>query len=424
MSSNKNIWGILEKAKVGQYLDIYFVILLFTMISLRKNILVSLTVFGAVLGLLILIKNWKRYISFLINSRYLYVVLAFLIPVGIAGIDSLYPEKKFKVFNTLFLYMLIGVLPIYMLYHKGNFKRLELLTVLGVLYISVDAIVQWLTGYHTFGYHPQEGNRIQGVFLGWYHLSYFLATFSPVLFFYFFKYIEYRLTWARLLLTLVAFFVFILGIMLGGARAGLISLGVSIVLFIIYLLYQNKIKNRLWFFGGVGAILAVSIIIVSFIPEVQQRYFSILSQLGEDGFWEKFTSSRPNIWYVGFNEVPNYLMNGVGVRGFNNLYLSYPESYKIYDYVDHPHLHGLEVLIETGLIGFIPYCITCIYLLVRMFTAKAGNMWLMMGFVAIMPINSHVPLYQNYWLPLEWVPIMLGLILAYGADPKISAKSI
>ena len=97
---------------------------------------------------------------------------------------------------------------------------------------------------------------------------------------------------------------------------------------------------------------------------------------------------------------------------------AYPEEYKIFDYVWQPHLHGLEVLIETGIIGFIPYLLVLLYLFIRMFTAKAGNMWIMMGFVAIMPINSHMGLYEGYWMSLAFPSIMIGLALAYQADRK------
>ena len=403
-------------------IDIYFFVLLFAMILDQKYVLVVLTVLGALLSIALLVSDWKYYVNQLIVNRYLFVSLAFLIPIGIAMVDTFYPEKRYRVFNTMFVYMLLGVLPIFMVRFNANFKRLSSLVVIGIIFISVDAIVQWLTDYHILGYNPIGGSRVRGVFGSWYHLSYFLGTFAPILFFYFYEYLEKRVTISRIIVVVIALLLFVTALMLGGARAGMVSLIVSVFLFISYLFITNKVRKKLQFLGIVFGASIVLLFLVSLIPEVQSRFINTTSTFGSDSFFEQFTSLRPNIWYVAFTEVPNYLFNGVGTRGFNNLYLTYPESYRIYDYVDHPHLHGLEVLIETGLIGFIPYLLVCLYLLVRMFKAKSGNMWLMMGFIAMMPINSHVPIYQNYWFPIIWVPIMLGLALAQAANEKGEAS--
>ena len=390
--------------------------MLFTIITDVKDILVGLTVIGALGGISLIAINWRYFLSQLNKNRYLYISLAFLIPIGIASIDTMFPQKRFFVFYTMLLYVFIGVLPIYVLYTNGNFKRLELLTVIGILYVAIDAIIQWLTGYHTLGYNPPIIDRVYGIFGEWAHLSYFLATFSPILFYYLYTKIEQKPSLLKIVGASIALFLVVVAIMLGGARAGIITLLASLFFFITYLFYTKKIKHRLRFVIVSVSVLAIFIFIASFIPVVQDRFINTTAAFGSDDFLHRFTSFRTNVWYVGFSEIPNYLFNGVGTRGFNNLYQTYPEDYKIFPYIYHPHLHGLEVIIETGLIGFIPYVLICLYLLRRMITAKAGNMWLMVGFLALMPINSHVALYQNYWLPIVWVPIMIGLALAYQAD--------
>ena len=407
---------------ISKNLDIFFFIFLFAIISDNKNVQVTLSSIAASGGILLLIRNWHLYFNEVKANRYLYIALGFSIPIGIAMIDTLLPEKRFSVFNTSLLYIFIGVLPIYVLEKGNNFKRLETLVVLGVLFIALDAVSQWLTGYHTLGYNPPLKDRVYGIFGEWAHISYFLATFSPAVFFYLYQKLSIKLSVINIIGAIIALLLLVVGIMLGGARAGFVSLLVSLFLFTAYLFYSGKIKHRLRFVLISLTLLIGFIVIASFIPEVQERYLRTTAAFGTDDFLNRFTTKRTNIWHVAFSEVPNYFINGVGTRGFNNLYQTYPDSYKLFVHIYHPHLHGLEVLIETGLIGFIPYIIICFYLLIKIFKAKAGNMWLIIGFVALMPINSHVAIYEHYWQPIIWIPIMIGLALAYRAD-KVQTTS-
>lgn len=415
----QNIGYIVLKSNIiSRNLDIYLFIFLFSLISDgfisdNRYTPITLSSIGALIGIYLLIRHWSLFFNEMRANRYLYVALAFLIPIGVAMIDTLYPDKRTPVFLTMFLYLFMGAVPIYILATGGNFKRLEALTTFALLFIALDAISQWLFGYHTLGHNPVIGSRVRGIFGDWSHLSYFLGTFAPIMFFYLYQKIEERFTWLKVIGAIIALMLLVTGVMLGGARAGIISLGVSLLLFIIYLFYTDRIKYKWRFVGIVLLIIAISIAILSQSEVIQARFISTITPREGESFLYRFTTLRTNIWYVGFREVPNYWFNGVGTRGFDALYQTYPDDYKIFVKIWHPHLHGLEVLIETGFLGFIPYLIVCFYLLVRMFKAKAGNMWLMMGFVALMPINSHVGLYHDYWFPIVWIPIMIGLALDY-----------
>lgn len=383
---------------------------------LGRFVLESFTVIGMLVALYLLIRNWHFYFDELKGNRYLYVALAFLIPVAIACIDSLNQSMSLSVLGKFIRYLFIGVIAVAMVQYQGNEKRLTLITFIAVLFIAIDAIIQWQTNYHILGYDPVIGDRVFGVFIGKAHLSYFLGTFAPIVFFFLYQKIEEKFSWLRILLAVISVLILTTAIFIGGARAGMISLFVSALLFIIYLLYNGKIKHKLRFFGAVAIIAIAGILIVSQSEIVQKRFQSTTSAFGTNQFLEQVTSYRTNIWNVGFAEIPNYWINGVGPKAFNELYQTYPDNYKIFPYVYQPHLHALEVLIETGVIGFIPYLLVLLYLFIRMFTARAGNMWIMMGFVAIMPINSHVGLFDTVWMSLVFPPIMIGLAQAYRAD--------
>lgn len=398
-------------------LFLYFFVLLFTLLLGRTTLEILLT-FGAIVSIYLLVANGRYYLKELSENRYLYISLGFLIPITISLIDALTIAKASSVFFRMLRYTLIGVLAVVLVKNPKNSQNLRTITFYLIIFISLDAVVQWLTNYHILGYDPVEGDRVKGIFeiFDSYHLSYFLGTFAPVVFFYLYQQLKAQYSHLKLLGAAIAILLLITAVIIGGARAGMVSLAVSLLLFVIYLFSNGQIKHKLKFLLGLLVIIALGIGIASQSKIVQDRFYNTTSAIGSDQFLQQFTSSRTNIWYVGFKEIPNYWLNGVGPRGFNNLYQTYPDNYKIYSYVFQPHLHGLEVLIETGIIGFIPYLLILGYLLYRMYRAKAGNEWLMMGFVAMMPINSHVGLFEYYWMPLIWIPIMIGTALAYQAD--------
>ena len=387
---------------------------------LGRFALESFTIIGTFIAFYLHDKNGRFYLRELNENRYLYVALAFLIPIGIALIDSLDPKMSLSVFGRMVRYLFIGVLAVAMAQYEDNYRKLELISFIALMLVCLDAIMQWLTGYHIHGYNPVVGNRVMGVFYDKAHLSYFLGTFAPIVFFFLYQKIEDRITALRIIGVFIAILLLVTGVFIGGARAGMIALFSSISLFVIFLFFKGKIKYKLRFLGILLIIMFLTIILVSQLDIVQSRFTTSIAALGTEDFLDRFTSARTQLWYVGFNEVPNYWLNGVGPRGFDKLFTNYPDIHSHFSgYVWQPHLHGLEVLIETGVIGFIPYLLVLLYLFIRMFTARAGNVWLMMGFVAMMPINSHMGLYEGYWMTLIWIPIMIGLAQAYQADKSV-----
>lgn len=399
----------------GNKLYLYFFIVLFSMV-LGRFALEFTTIVGALAAIVLILMRKKNYLFEMKENRYLYVSLAFLIPIGIAWIDSLNPSMTASVFGRMVRYFFMGVLAIIMAAYDENRGKLEVLSFAMIMFVAMDAISQWLFGFHIHGHNPVVGNRVMGVFFDKAHLSYFLGTLAPVVFFFLYQKLEERMTPLRLLLAVLALLLLVVSVFIGGARAGMISLAVSLGLFVIYLFAKGKVKHKARFIGGAIVILLAFGAIVSQLDIVQERFFSTASAVGSDEFLTRFTSNRTLLWEVGFKEVPNYWINGVGPRAFNEVYQTYPQEYQFMSYIWQPHLHGLEVLIETGVIGFIPYLFVLLYLFIRMFTAKAGNVWIMVGFVAMMPINSHMGLYEGYWMSLIWPPIMIGLAQAYRAE--------
>lgn len=359
-----------------------------------------------IIAIVILLKNSSFIIQSLIKNRYLYIFLAMFIPVGISLIDSLSPKLTSQTLWRMIRFSSYAILALFIF--RSSSVRNKFSTALFWLLIlfCIDAICQWLFDFNIYGYNPTSNawlNRVRGVFGERYDLSYFLATFSPLIFFYLLEKIQQKKTF-YIYLTPILIFILVFTIFIGGARTGMFSIGVSLFFFMSYMLYQRKIPLTKTFWCLLILFVIATIVILSQVDVISSR---ISDSLNTNSL-SQLTSNRTNLWSVAWSEFPNYWINGVGVRGFDALYQTYPASYNIYPYANHPHLQGLEVLIETGLIGFIPYIAVCLYLLVSFFRSKQNNPWLLIAFLTMMPINSYAGLYEGNWLPVVFISLALA----------------
>lgn len=374
-----------------------------------------------VIAIILLAKHYRFVTTEVIKNRYLYLFLALFIPVLISLIDALTPALTTQTLWRMIRFAGYAVIALFVFQnHSARERFMAILFWILILY-CLDAICQWAFDYNIYGYNPASNawqNRIRGVFGDRYDLSFFLATLSPMIFYYLFEKVEQRQK-IYIYLTPFLLFIFLFTILLGGARSALISLAISIFLFIAYIIYQKKIKNYKYL--GIGIILlAVALLLVApQIDVITARYLDTIKQAEN---LNQLTTNRVNIWNVAWSEFPNHWLTGVGVRGFNALYQSYPESYKIFDQVNSPHLQGLEVLIETGLIGFIPYIFVCLYLLITFFRSNTMNPWMLIVLLAMMPINTYSSLYEGNWLPFVMISLAIATTFSNLSTPTSQKK--
>ena len=370
-----------------------------------------------IVAIVILIKYKSVIIKALIDNCFFYIFLALFIPVCVSLVDSLNPKLTSQTLWRMIRFSSYAFVAV--LVFRTSSARNKFSTTLFWLLIlfCLDAICQWLFNYNIYGYNPVGNawhNRVRGVFGERYDLSYFLATFSPIIFFYLFDKIKEKNMFYTYL-SPIFISILILAIFIGGARTALVSLIISIAFSISYFFYQKKIVHTKKILLGILILIFIILMVSAQIDVVIARFSYTISS---DNL-AQLTSNRTNLWNVAWTEFPNYWINGVGARGFDALYQTYPESYKIFEYMNHPHLQGLEVLIETGAIGFISYLGVCIYLIISFFRSKDNNPWLLIAFLTMMPINSYAGLYEGNWLPV--VLISLAIATAFSRpmkDPK------
>ncbi|MDG9729792.1 O-antigen ligase family protein [Ignatzschineria sp. RMDPL8A] len=347
----------------------------------------------------------------LVKSRYIYVFLVFFIPGLISLIDSLDPAKTSHALWRMVRYSAFSIIALFMVNNEKSEKRFETVMFWFMVFICVDAMSHWLFHFNIYGHNPLPSNsRVRGIFGERYHLSYFVATLSPLVFFYLAERIQEKKT-LYLILTPIILVMLILTVLVGGARAGFVSLFVSMFLFVLVAMKKGWIKRKLRFIGISLVLLVIAGGIAVQSDTIQKRFKQTTTVSQNQDFLDRFTSMRTNIWHVTIEQIPNYWVNGLGVRAFDKVYQTYPDDYKIFEQVHHVHLHLLEVLIETGIIGLIPYILLCGYLLYMVLVARKGNAWFLVAFLAIMPINSHASLFDADWLPVIWSSLAIALML-------------
>ncbi len=359
-----------------------------------------------IFGLFLFFKNREFVIKSLKENRYLYLFLAFFIPIAISLLDSLSPQLTAQTLWRLIRFSSYAVIAVVVFQTAKSRERFSTAIVWLLVFYCIDAICQWLFDYNIYGYNPVSNawhNRVRGVYGESYDLSYLLATLSPVIFFFLIEKIQKK-SRGYIILAPIIMFLLIMTIFLGGARTAWISLVVSFSASLGYLIMRRGFWKYRYFYLALFIFIGLTLFVATQTDVFTARFnYSVHANS-----LNRLTSNRISLWNVAWSEFPNYWFNGVGVRGFDALYQTYPESYKIFKYMNHPHLQGLEVLIETGIVGFLPYLAVCGYILFAFFKAKKSNPWLLVAFLSMMPINSFSGLYEGNWLPVVFISLAIG----------------
>ena len=303
-----------------------------------------------------------------------------------------YPPAAFFILSTLKSEALVS--------------RLCLLTFGVILFWCVDAIFQWLTGFNVLGY-PLNDTRLQGIFYPRWHLGTVLATLSPV-YFDVVRRLAVKSIFAVLLLVPL-----LLVIILNGTRAGWFMLVVGTVLYLIYLHRQGihpalTVRRTVSLVGILGLCALLSLQ----YPGVMKRASALSGLFSLDlEQVDQATKYRLSIWGPSLSLASDHWFNGVGPRGFREVFLEYANEDNFWSKRDppgvlHPHLVVLEILIETGVIGLVGYLL--------LFSFVAWALWRRSGtdprlatfgialLILIFPVNTHTAFYGSKSSALMW----------------------
>ena len=372
-------------------------------------------IIAAVTCLLFLSSRFRQQLFTTIDSHCLGILFLFFLcmwlPQCIALLDSInFPiSSRYTAFYPRFLFC--AILLIYLSRRSDNAHWIHTLSFWTILFWCLDAWWQYFSGTNLIGY-PHESGHITGMFYPRSTIAHVCAILSPI----FFEYIRrnYR-RWPWLLLSLIPL---VTVIFLSGRRAAWIMLFLASLGYMILLLRHSpqpiKTIRRLLF---LGCISTVAIILFWASDEAMQSRMENTLLLGSMNY-EKVntaTSWRLPIWETSWHIWLEHPFNGIGVRGFRDLFWEYiPErhigiAWPVGHTAHHPHLIAAEILVETGIIGFIAYLFFLGYLLKQFWLIADRNtaVVLLSLLLLLFPLNAHMAIYGSYLSALLWWLLIL-----------------
>ena len=333
--------------------------------------------------------------------------LCLWIPMLLSLIDAVNPGRSVQTVLPYMRFLFIGIYVIYEFQSKPLWGKLNLGIFIIISFWCLDALIQYFFGIDLFG-HPYVPGTIHGVFYPEITIGHVTAALSPLYFHMIFTHSK-RFRWLWLLL--IPLFVIIL---LSGRRAAWIMLMVSMTGYALYLLkaLDRTVLKRLAILGAAVFLVAALIIINS--NSLKYRIQTTAGLFSTDyATIDKASAYRLTLWRTALAMIRDNWLTGIGPRGFRFVYTRYSDVNNRFHYrgQTHPHQMVLEVLTETGVVGFAGLILFAyfFYRFIRKYRLGMAlyPYWLAV-LVAIFPLNTHMAFYGSYWSSLFWWLMVLA----------------
>ncbi len=384
------------------------------------NILVFLT-----FGLAYLAIN-KIKISFNISNILLFLFFVFVIfssylNLEVIGLNNFI--KSFLLLKFFFLYLIVEIL---IKEEKINFKFFFYICLVLITLLSLDLLLQFFYGKNILGYEPWEG-RITGIFeheaiAGAYLQKIFIFSLAGV------AIIFNQKNSTNFLLSTLLLIIIILGSYVASNRISFLILLVTIFILIaffsifrkrliislfillpiFFLIYQSDNQTNIKYKGFVYKIIKLSEIKKSNdIEIINQEEILIKNSLPNHG----------KIFLTAYKSFNDNKIFGNGLKSFRykcNNFLKEENSLCS----THPHNYHLEVLHDTGLVGFIIlslFVLTVLFNSIKFILIKKNLYYeklilslIVLNFlIEIFPIKSTGSLFTTWNGTLLWASIAL-----------------
>ena len=405
-------------------LSFYFlpVSLLIGSLVVNVNILIFI-----ILTSFFLIKN-KISIKFnlankLLLSFFFLIILSSLLNINVIGVENLI--KSILLLKFFFIYIFVETL---IANRKLNLEIFFRICLILVIFVSLDVILQFFSGKNILGFEPHEG-RIAGIFrseaiAG--ALIQKLFIFSLIGFFSIKYFKNSKIKYHEILFFLIA----ALGAFVASNRMSFLIL-ISIIIF-IFLFYKNFRKELLVFFIF---IIPAFFFLYNSNDNLSIKYDDFKSRvsrsidvLNKDIQKNKFYSANHGrIYYAVFQSFKNDMLLGGGLKSFRYKCPDLKNDIRV-TCSTHPHNYHLEVLHDTGVIGF---TLLSIFVFVILFTKfksfKYGNLnyidkiifsLIILNFlIEVFPIKSTGSLFSTWTGTILWTSVAM-----VNYDKKVNGK--
>ena len=334
------------------------------------------------------------------------VYFSYLIMILVSSTDSYWQQKTLLVGIASFRFF-FAACAILTYIKKAHFKFLINLFAYFTILLSADALFQYFAGIDLIGKESYPG-RLNGVFgKGHAKLGPLIALLFPLVLIS----LQDKKAWFRWL----AVIIITISVILSGTRSAWIMLIFSITTYFFYHVKQKRIQ--LLFKSFLAASLLI-ITLLTFSADFQQRVDRSLALFkGSEKSIDFALANRLSIWESSINMINSHPINGVGAHGFRKAYPKFAEKDDFWQNQDgvgmHAHHWVLEVLSETGIIGFIlfSFAIFKLLLFIKVHSKSPYTWAFSISLIsAFLPITSTYSIFASFWSICIWI-IGSGLIL-------------
>ena len=368
----------------------------------------TLIILVDIIFLYILIKN--RELQFL-KSKTLYLLLIIWCALLINLIFSLNIESSYSRALGFIRFVILVFAIKYILNKELNFKKYIFISwSILFLIVTFDIFFEYIFGFNTLGFKSYMHGRVASFLndelkIGNFYNGFVLIALSLI--YYKFKKIN---------LLLISLLVFIIISLLIGERSNFIKC--VFMLFIFLLVFKMNIYN----IKIAGSVIILSIIVFFLFQNnaIKERYINttfhssdkIIQNLNINTYLK---NSKYGAHYnTAFNMFKNYPIFGVGLKNFRdesrkNIYENPSYFYTSFRQNTHPHQVHLELLAETGLVGYLTFFI-CFFIFLKGSIKNqlnnknlyqlAGIIFVITSFTPLIPSGSF---FTTYGATIFWI---------------------
>lgn len=349
------------------------------------NMIININTVLIVLSALILYGRDIFKTKYIVIDKIIFIFFSFIIFTGIIN-DIFYLNKlswgtayATTIRSFLFLKYLLLYISIRFLIQKDllNLKLFFVSCTVASLFVCFDIIYQFSFGKDIFGYEPIPGFRKLGgpfgdeLIAGGYIQRFSIFSFFLIPLFY----KDFSSNILRFLIPILLILI-LFGLILSGNRMPLLLYILLVSLIVIF----NK-QTRKYFITFIPVLLIIFFLAFTFNKKVKNNFYSFYGQISSIAktFVNKDFDNNSSQYFKEFASFyETWLLNkyiGGGIKSFRYYCHVRPNIDENSKFVCnmHPHNYYLEILTETGLIGFFILSTIFILILHRTFYKKYFN---------------------------------------------------
>ena len=293
--------------------------------------------------------------------------------------------------------------------------------------LMVDGYIQFIVGENIFGTPKWENNRVSSFFDAELIMGSYLSRLFPLLFALFIMKEKNKLEIFLFLL----FSIFTSGlIFISGERASFAFFALSILF--ILLLTKNLLKFRLYFFlGSIILIIILSQVNQTLRHRIFERPIETSGLLTNEQKFFFFTDHHDSLFQTAFNMYLDKPILGHGPKMFRVICKDEKYAVGISPCMTHPHNFYVQLLAETGIIGFsflfiaFAYVLYCAYRQFKSIVLRQKiyltdyQVCLLAGIlITVWPLTTNGNFFHNWLMIVYSLPVGFYLHSIYGKNRK------